>query len=145
MEKKPEKETGHSAKRKATTKGQVPVSGKVSSKKKEKLYTVLLPGIKNVPGDNYKVSVVDAKVGQPIAPHSDLGEMKVILKPKSKRASVDTVIIKSKEYGMIKEIYLKKGDIVIKGQPFALVELFDKDEFPNDPMTMSPRWIHVLI
>lgn len=131
MEKKSDKKAGPSTKRKATTKSQVPVSRKVSSKRKEKLYTVLLSGIENAPGVKYKVSVVDAKPGQPIAPHSDLGEMKVILKTKSKKAFGDTVIINSKEYGVIKEMYIEKGDTVKKGQSFALVEVFDKDEFPQ--------------
>ena len=131
IEKAKDKASLPSTKRKTTTKRKAPISKGKNSKKKGAIDTVYLPGIENEPSVKFKVSVFDAKPGQPISPSSDLGEMKAIRHPKSKRTYGDTVKIKPEKYGVIKEIYIKKGDVVTEGQPFALIEPFDEREFPQ--------------
>jgi biotin carboxyl carrier protein len=126
--KTPAKAVRPSTERKAATNSKLPTSKTRKKKRKERLHTLLLAGIEGEPGLKYEVSSIDAQPGQPVGRGSNLGYFSAI---GSKNFFRDSGPIYSEEYGVIKEIYLKVGDIVTAGQPFALIELFNEAEFPR--------------
>ncbi|MCP5131551.1 MAG: hypothetical protein H6985_18460 [Pseudomonadales bacterium] len=95
--------------------------------RKKRFDKVLVPEFSDAPRAKIKVILVDAKPGQPVGRNSELGEVKTQSRAKSVRFRYETV--QAEMFGVIKKIYLKKGDTVTAGQPFALVELFDEEEF----------------
>lgn len=94
----------------------------------KRTHKILVPEFKGAPDTKIRVLLVDANPGQPVSEYSYLGAVKSLSRS---RSIVPEATIYAGKCGAIKEIYLEKGDTVSGGEPFALIELFDKSEFKH--------------